>query len=142
MHARVAASPYSLGVADRNPVTPLYLDHFNNPRNVGVLERPDGSASTENPVCGDRLQLTVCLTGDVISEVAYKVLGCSGAIAAASAMSELVRGRTLDEARTIDRNTISEALGGLPTLKRHGADLASDGLQAVLTAATHKKESP
>ena len=86
---------------------PRFLDHFQRPRNVG----------------------------EAVAEVAYRVQGCSGAIAAASALSELARGQTLQAARGLDRDAVSAALGELPTLKRHGADLAADGLQAALDAA-------
>ncbi len=114
---------------------PRFLDHFEHPRNVGELEGPDGAAAVENPVCGDRLRLTVRLEGGRLAALAYRVQGCSGAIAAASVMSELARGRTPAEARALDRAAIDEALGGLPTLKRHGADLAADGLRVALDDA-------
>lgn len=114
---------------------PRFLDHFQNPRNVGELGDPDGSAAVENPVCGDRIQLQLRLDGDAVAAVAYRVQGCSGAIAAASAVSELATGAPLAQARALDRDAVSAALGGLPTLKRHGADLAADGLQAALDAA-------
>ena len=114
---------------------PRYLDHFNNPRNVGELDDPHGTCTVENPVCGDRIQMTVRLANDRISSIAYTVQGCSGAIAAASAMCELVGGKTVSEASAVDRDVIAAALGGLPTLKRHGADLAAEGLRAVLADA-------
>jgi nitrogen fixation NifU-like protein len=114
---------------------PRFLDHFQNPRNVGRLEDPNGTAQVDNPVCGDELQLDLELEGERVTRVAWKVRGCSGAIAAASAMSELVQGRTVAEAAAVDRDAIEAALGGLPALKRHGADLAADGLRAALDAA-------
>lgn len=114
---------------------PRFLDHFNNPRNVGTLEDAHGSATVSNPVCGDQITVTVRLDGARVEGIAFKVLGCSGAIAAASAMSELVHGKTIAEAEGLDVAAVDEALGGLPTLKRHGADLAIDGLRAVLSAA-------
>jgi len=114
---------------------PRFVDHFQNPRNVGRLEDPNGTAQVDNPVCGDELQLDVGLAGERVERVAWKVRGCSGAIAAASVMSELVHGKTVSEAAGIDRDAIDAALGGLPTLKRHGADLAADGLRAALNAA-------
>ncbi len=119
---------------------PRYLDHFNNPRNVGRLPNADGASETENPVCGDRLQLTVRLENGRISSIAYKVQGCSGAIASASAMTECVQGKQVADALQLDRDAISVALGGLPTLKRHGADLAIEGLRAVLADAEKEAE--
>lgn len=112
-----------------------FTDHFRAPRNVGELARFDARVEVDNPVCGDRLTLELRLEADRVAEVAWRVLGCSGAIAAASAMSELVKGRVLAEAAAIDRDAIDEALGGLPALKRHGADLAADGLAKALRAA-------
>ena len=114
---------------------PRYLDHFNNPRNVGTLDEPHGASTTENPVCGDRIHMTVRLEDGRISSIAYRVQGCSGAIAAASVTTELVSGKTVSEALAVDRDVIAAALGGLPTLKRHGADLAAEGLRVVLADA-------
>jgi NifU-like protein involved in Fe-S cluster formation len=111
-----------------------FTDHFQAPRNVGDLARPDARVEVENPVCGDRLTLGLRLEGGRVAEVAWRVLGCSGAIAAASAMSELVRGQELAAAAIIDKTAIDRALGGLPALKRHGADLAAEGLAAALRA--------
>lgn len=114
---------------------PRFLDHFQNPRHVGELDDPDARVEVENPVCGDQLTLCLGLSGDVVAAIAYRVRGCSGAVAAASVMSELALGRSTAQARGLDRDTISEALGGLPALKRHGADLAADGLRQALDEA-------
>lgn len=114
---------------------PRYLDHFEHPRNVGDLADPHGRATVENPVCGDVIQVAIRVAADRLSEVRVRVQGCSAAIAAASAMSELATGRSLVEVAAVDRDAIDAALGGLPALKRHGADLAADGLQAVLEDA-------
>ncbi len=111
-----------------------FTDHFKAPRNVGDLARPDARVDVDNPVCGDRLTLALRVEADQVAEVAWRVLGCSGAIAAASAMSELVKGRAVAEAAAVDRDAIDGALGGLPALKRHGADLAAEGLRAALAA--------
>ncbi len=111
-----------------------FTDHFKAPRNVGDLARPDARVDVDNPVCGDRLTLALRVEAGAVAEVAWRVLGCSGAIAAASAMSELVKGRAVDEAAAVDREAIDRALGGLPALKRHGADLAAEGLRAALAA--------
>ena len=117
---------------------PRFLEHFRSPRNVGDLDPADGRAAVENPVCGDRIQLAVRLDGARVAALAYRVQGCSGAIAAASVMSELAQGEPLARARQIDRDAIDAALGGLPALKRHGADLAADGLLAALDAAEER----
>lgn len=120
-------------------MNPRFLDHFRNPRNVGELEQATAQAEVENPVCGDRIRVSVRLDSGQVAQVAYWVEGCSGAIASASAMSELASDVSLSEARTIDRDAIDAALGGLPQLKRHGADLAADGLQAALAACAQER---
>jgi nitrogen fixation protein NifU and related proteins len=118
------------------------MDHFQHPRNVGDLASPGATrVEVENPVCGDRLTLTVRLEADRVAEVAWRVLGCSGAIAGASAMSELVKGREVTTAAAVDRDAIDRALGGLPALKRHGADLAADGLAAALRKANEQRRA-
>lgn len=116
-----------------------FLDHFKAPRNAGDLPDATARVEVENPVCGDRLTVAVRVEGDVLAAVAWRAQGCAGAIAAASAMSELARGRPLADAAGVDRDAIDAALGGLPALKRHGADLAADGLRAAL-AAQRKKQ--
>lgn len=121
-------------------VNPLFLDHFKNPRNVGDLEDAHGRAEAENPVCGDQIVVALRLEGGRVSAIAHRVRGCSGAIAAASIMSELACQAAPEALGAIDRDAIDGALGGLPTLKRHGADLAAEGLQAALAAA-HTGES-
>ena len=117
---------------------PRFLDHFQNPRNVGELQAPQGAAQIENPVCGDRLQVTLCLEGERVSALKYRVQGCSGSIAAASAMSVLVKGLLLAEASLLDREAIEERLGGLPPLKRHGADLAAAALREAIMKARRR----
>lgn len=119
-----------------------FTDHFKAPRNVGDLARPDARVDVDNPVCGDRLTLAIRVEAGKVAEVAWRVLGCSGAIAAASAMSEMVEGRTVEEAAAIDRDAIDRALGGLPALKRHGADLAAEGLRAALAALDTRGAEP
>jgi nitrogen fixation NifU-like protein len=118
------------------------MDHFHHPRNVGDLASPGATrVEVENPICGDRLTLTIRVEADRVAEVAWRVLGCSGAIAAASAMSELVKGRELRSAVAVDRDAVDRALGGLPALKRHGADLAADGLAAALRKANEQRRT-
>ncbi|MEZ6189124.1 MAG: iron-sulfur cluster assembly scaffold protein [Planctomycetota bacterium] len=119
---------------ERVTVDPRFLEHFQHPRNVGDLTHPDVCVEGENPVCGDRLRLALALEGETVGAVRYRVSGCSGAIAAASVMSELVQGRALGEVARVDRQAIDAALGGLPALKRHGADLAADTLHQALAA--------
>jgi nitrogen fixation protein NifU and related proteins len=108
------------------------LDHFQNPRNVGELEDADASAEEENPVCGDRLRVWLRVEDGRIAEMRWKADGCAPAIAAASAASELVVGMVLAEARSVDRERITQALGGLPPRKAHAAILAAVAVQRAL----------
>ena len=107
------------------------LDHFKNPRNAGDL--PDATAAVDvtNPVCGDTLRLAVRIDGGKISAVRFKAQGCVAALACASALTELVAGKSLDEAWGVTAAQISDALGGLPQATFHGAQLASDALVAL-----------
>ncbi len=113
---------------------PRFEEHFKAPRNVGDLPDATARAVVENPVCGDRLTLALRVEAGRIAAVAWRCLGCSGSIAAASALSEAIRGLDLGAARRVDRDAVDAALGGLPALKRHGADLAADALAAALAA--------
>ncbi|MGE0712588.1 MAG: iron-sulfur cluster assembly scaffold protein [Planctomycetota bacterium] len=122
-------------------MNPVFLDHFQHPRHVGRLAAPDAEVSLENPVCGDQLTLGLRVQAGAVAEVAFQVRGCSGAIAAASALCELVQGRALAAVAEIDRDAVDQALGGLPALKRHGADLAAAGLRQALAALDREETS-
>ncbi len=107
------------------------LDHFKNPRNAGEL--PDATAAVDvtNPVCGDVLRLAVRVEDGKIAAVRFKAQGCVAALASASALTELVAGKSLNEAWSVTAAQISAALGGLPQATFHGAQLASDALVAL-----------
>jgi nitrogen fixation protein NifU and related proteins len=108
------------------------LDHFQNPRNAGTLDAPATTISVENPVCGDILELSVRIDGGRIAEARFRTRGCVTALACSSLLTELLRGKTPAEARTITSEQISDALGGLPPATMHGAQLARDAVQAML----------
>jgi len=108
------------------------LDHFQNPRNVGTLDSSTATVSVENPVCGDILELSVRVEAGRIAEARFRTRGCVTALACSSLLTELLRGKTLSEARAITSEQISEALGGLPQATLHGAQLARDAVRAVL----------
>jgi len=110
------------------------LDHFKNPRNAGELPGASATVEVSNPVCGDIMQLAVRLSEDRITEARFKTRGCVTAIACGSLLTELIRGKTLAEARCITYTEISDALGGLPPATVHGSQLAFDALEAVLAA--------
>jgi NifU-like protein involved in Fe-S cluster formation len=108
------------------------LDHFQNPRNPGDIESPDASAELENPACGDILRLTVKLDGDRITDIRFRAKGCVPAIACGSAITQWVKGKTIQEARRLTRDELVQAVGGLPKASLHGSHLAIDTLRAVL----------
>lgn len=116
------------------------LDHFQSPRNMGEIADADAEAEEENPVCGDRLHVWLRVRDGVVEEVTWRAEGCAPAIAAASAASELVRGMPLERARCLDRQAISDALGGLPARKAHAAALAASAIRRAVdwyTACRH-----
>jgi nitrogen fixation protein NifU and related proteins len=109
------------------------LDHFQNPRNVGDLADADATAEIENPACGDVLRLTLKSGGGRIGEARFKAKGCVAAIACGSALTELIVGKTLDEAQKLRREDVISAVGGLPQASTHAAQLALDVLSAALS---------
>ena len=108
------------------------LDHFEHPRNAGVIDRADARARVENPACGDVLELTIKRVGGRIAEIGFRAKGCVAAMACGSALTELVRGKSLVEARKLTREDLLRAVGGLPPASSHASHLAMDALQAVL----------
>jgi len=108
------------------------MDHFGNPRNVGVLEHPDGVGEVGNPVCGDVMKITIKVDDDRIDDIRFQTLGCGAAIATSSIVTEMAKGMTLPEAVAITKKQVAEELGGLPPAKMHCSVLATDGLKAAV----------
>ena len=108
------------------------MDHFRNPRNVGEIENPDGTGHVGNPICGDIMEMYIKVKDNVIVDAKFKTFGCGAAIATSSMVTELVKGKTLDEALKISNQTVIEALGGLPAVKRHCSVLAEDALKSAI----------
>mgnify|MGYP006266474567 CR=1 FL=1 len=108
------------------------LDHFQNPRHAGEVAGADARAEIENPACGDMLRLTLKAETGRVKEIRFRAKGCVPAMACASALTELVEGKTLDEARSIHRDQLIAAVGGLPQASAHAAQLALDALAAAL----------
>jgi len=108
------------------------MDHFGNPRNVGVLEEPDGVGEVGNPVCGDVMKITIKVDDDRIDDIRFQTLGCGAAIATSSIVTEMAKGMTLPEAVAITKKQVAEELGGLPPAKMHCSVLATDGLKAAV----------
>ena len=111
--------------------SPQLLDHFQNPRNAGDLANADAVVELENPVCGDVLRLSLKLHNGQI-EARFKAKGCVPSMACASALTELVRGKTVSEAAKLRRDDLTKAVGGLPQASTHAAQLALDALSAAL----------
>jgi nitrogen fixation protein NifU and related proteins len=112
--------------------SPAVIDHFKNPRNPGDILDATATAEVTNPVCGDILRLSVKTEAGRIVEARFKAQGCVTAIACSSYLTELLTGKTLDEARRINYQEVSEGLGGLPPTTVHGSQLAAEALRAVL----------
>lgn len=108
------------------------LDHFQNPRNAGNVPGADATAEIENPACGDILRLTLKVLSGSIVEVRFKAKGCVPAMACGSALTELLAGKTVEEARSLRREDVTAAVGGLPQASTHAAQLALDALDAAL----------
>jgi nitrogen fixation NifU-like protein len=112
--------------------SPQVLDHFEHPRNPGAVEDPDASVQIENPACGDILKLTLRLSNDRIEEIRFLARGCVASMACASALTELVSGKTVEQARELNREDVLTAVGGLPAASFHATHLAIDALAAAL----------
>lgn len=108
------------------------MEHFMNPRNVGEIEGPDGVGEVGNPVCGDMMTFTIKVEDDRISDVRFKTFGCGAAIAVSSMVSEMAKGKTLDEAMKITNASVAEELGGLPKNKLHCSNLGADALHKAI----------
>lgn len=108
------------------------MDHFRNPRNVGVIEDADGVGEVGNPVCGDIMKIYLKIDNDIITDVKFETFGCGSAIASSSMATELIKGKTLYEVLTVTNKAVTEALGGLPAHKLHCSVLAEEAIRAAL----------
>lgn len=118
--------------------SPQVLDHFEHPRNAGALKAPDAQVQIENPACGDTLQLTLKIAEGRIEEIGFLAKGCVASMACASALTELVRGCSLAQARELRREEILVAVGGLPPASMHASHLALDALRSALDQLARK----
>jgi nitrogen fixation NifU-like protein len=108
------------------------MEHFRNPRNVGVIEDPDGVGREGNPVCGDLMEMFIKVEDDRIADIKFRTFGCGAAIATSSITTELVKGKTLEEASELTNRAVAESLGGLPPVKMHCSNLAADALHQAI----------
>ncbi len=110
----------------------LVMEHFSNPRNVGEIPDADGVGQEGNPVCGDVMKIYIKVRDGRIEDIKFKTFGCGAAIATSSMVTEMVMGKTLEEAMEISNRAVAEALGGLPPVKMHCSNLAADALHKAI----------
>ncbi len=108
------------------------MDHFMNPRNVGDMEDADGIGTEGNPTCGDAMKIYIKVKDGRIVDAKFKTFGCGAAIAVSSMVTEMVKGKTLDEALSISKETVANELGGLPPQKMHCSNLGADALKKAI----------
>lgn len=116
------------------------MDHFKNPRNVGEITDADGIGTVGNPVCGDMMTIFIKVKNDKIADVKFKTFGCGAAVATSSMITEMAKGKSLNEALKITRGDVAENLGGLPPIKMHCSNLAADALHEAIK--DYQKKQP
>jgi len=119
--------------------TDKVMDHFQNPRNVGEIKNADGVGEVGNPVCGDIMKIFIKVKDEKINDIKFQTFGCGAAIATSSMITELVKGKTLEEAEKISNQTVAKALDGLPPIKMHCSNLAADALKKAIENYRNKK---
>ncbi len=108
------------------------MDHFEHPRNIGVIEDADGVGTVGNPVCGDVMKMYLKIKNNIIVDVKFKTFGCASAIATSSMATEMIKGKTVDEALELTNKAVAEALDGLPPVKMHCSVLAEEAVKAAI----------
>lgn len=117
------------------------MDHFRNPRNVGVIEDADGMGEVGNPVCGDMMTFYIKVKDDRLENVKFQTFGCGAAIAVSSMVSDMAKGKTIEEALKITNKSVAEHLGGLPKNKMHCSNLGADALHKAIEDYQNKQKS-
>ena len=120
--------------------SPQLLDHFEHPRNGGEVSHPDATVQIENPACGDILKLTLRVANGRIAQIRFRAKGCVPAMACGSLLTQMVQGKTLDEARKLKKEELIASIGGLPEASGHAAHLAMDALSAALGQLTPRSK--
>jgi len=118
------------------------MDHFMNPRNVGKIDLANGVGEVGNPTCGDIMHIEIEVKADKIEDIKFQTFGCAAAIATSSMVTEMVKGKTLEEAERITNRTVAEALDGLPPVKMHCSNLAADALHEAIKSYRSGDVSP
>ena len=118
------------------------MDHFMNPRNVGEMEKPDGEGEVGNPKCGDIMRMYLQIEDNVIQDAKFMTFGCGAAIASSSMATELIKGKTLEEAWEISNKAVADALEGLPPVKMHCSVLAEEAIHKAINDYRQKNNLP
>ncbi len=108
------------------------IEHFTNPRNVGEIENANGVGEVGNPVCGDTTKISLVVEDNIIKDIKFKTFGCGAAIASSSMLTEMAKGKTLEEAIKITNEDVAKMLDGLPPQKMHCSNLAADAMHAAI----------
>ena len=116
------------------------MEHFKNPRNIGEIPDADGIGNVGNPVCGDIMRLYIKVKDNKIIDAKFKTFGCGAAISTSSMITELVKGKTIEEALKLSNRAVAEALGGLPPIKMHCSVLAEEALKSAIDDYLKKKK--
>lgn len=117
------------------------MDHFFNPRNVGTMDDADGIGEVGNPKCGDIMRMYIKVKDNKITDIKFQTFGCGAAVATSSMVTELVKGKTLDEALKVTNREVAEALDGLPPIKMHCSNLAESGIKAAIDDYKRKNKT-
>lgn len=117
------------------------MDHFMNPRNVGIIDDANGIGEVGNPVCGDIMRMYLKIENNIITDVKFQTFGCGAAVATSSMATELIKGKTVEEALEITNRAVAEALDGLPPIKMHCSNLAEQAIKAAIEDYKKKNES-
>jgi nitrogen fixation NifU-like protein len=118
----------------------LVIEHFQNPRNVGIIEDADGVGKMGSPVCGDLMEIYIRVDNSHITDIKFRTFGCGAAIASGSMASEIIKGKSLAEAETLTDEDVAKALGGLPEKKMHCSNLAASTLHKAIEDYRHKHD--
>ncbi len=119
--------------------TKKVMDHFMNPRNVGVIENPDGYGKIGSPSCGDMMEIFLKIEDEIIKDVKFRTFGCASAIASSSVTTEMILNKTVEEALQVTNKAVVEALDGLPAAKVHCSVLAEEAIKAAIENYLSKK---
>ena len=117
------------------------IDHFSHPRNVGEIENPSGTGTVGNPKCGDIMKMDIRVENGIITDVRFKTFGCGAAIATSSMATEMVKGKTIEEALHLTNQAVAEALDGLPPVKMHCSMLAEEAIHAAIEDYQRRRQA-